>query len=518
MTEKMMEQSRDEDYRSPFGQETAPSDVRQDEPTVARFFGMAGLLLVFAAASIIMLNTWVGPRWLTPPWGYTFLIFGLAALLFHAARETETQLRRSYGFLGFGLVAVAIGLAVMPQQDAAMGVLFLPWGAIAGLLGLFFLMPFAHNETDPFYRTLSIRVLGGVGAAAALVGFVGGNASADFLVSPGVVYIIFGLLYLWATIGLLGTNSERGYRLALAVGALGALAFLAALARSLAPMLSSSVSRYFLPSGLLLMASGAIYALFALALVSDNRLIALTRRELASYFYSPIAYIVLLGFTAIGWWTYFQFSGELYLRSEQGASLQEPIVRNFFIDFFPVMSAIFVVPVVTMKLLSEERRSGTLEVLLTAPVGELTVVLSKFFAGLIYYLFLWIPWGLFLVALRVEGGREFDYRPLLSFAVVLVATGAAFIAMGVFFSALTRNQIIAAVLTFVGMMLLLGFYFIQSRVSPQWQTVLSQIGFVDLWIESLSGKLFLRSVIAQLSIAVFWLFLAVKALEARKWT
>jgi gliding motility-associated transport system permease protein len=518
MTEKMMEQSREESYRSPFGQETAPSEVRQDEPTVARFFGMAGLLLVFAAASIILLNTWVGPRWLTPPWGYTFLIFGLAALLFHAARESETQLRRSYGFLGFGLVAVAVALAIMPQQDAGMGAMFLPWGVIAGLLGLFFLLPFAHNESDPFYRNLTVHILGGVGAASALVGFVGGSASADFLVSPGVVYILFGLLYLWATIGLYGANSDRGYKLALALGALGALTFVVALGRSVAPLLTSSTTRYFLPAGLLLIASGAIYALFALALISDNRLIVLTRRELASYFYSPIAYIVLFGLTAIGWWTYFQFSGQLYLLSERGSSIQEPIVRNFFIDFFPVMSAIFVVPVVTMKLLSEERRTGTLEVLLTAPVSELTVVLSKFFAGLIYYLFLWLPWGLFLVALRVEGGREFDYRPLLSFAIVLVTTGAAFVAMGVFFSALTRNQIVSAVLTFVGMMLLLGFYFIQSRVSPQWQTVLSQIGFVDLWIESLSGKLFIRSIIVQLSIAVFWLFLAVKALEARKWT
>ena len=264
MTEKMMEQSRRRRLSfairtrdCPVGRAAGRADGRalfRDGRTAARLcrrldhhaqhLGWAAL--AHSTVGLHVLDLWSG------------------GLLFHAAHETETQLRRSYGFLGFGLVAVAIGLAVMPQQDAAMGVLFLPWGAIAGLLGLFFLMPFAHNETDPFYRTLSIRVLGGVGAAAALVGFVGGNASADFLVSPGVVYIIFGLLYLWATIGLLGTNSERGYRLALAVGAREALAFLVALARSLAPMLSSSVSRYFLPSGLLLMASGAIYALFAL--------------------------------------------------------------------------------------------------------------------------------------------------------------------------------------------------------------------------------------------------------------
>lgn len=505
-------------YRSPFGQEQAPSEIRRDEPTVARFIGMAGLMLVFGAASIIMLNTWMGPRWLTPPWGYTFLIFGLAALLFHAARETETQLRRSYGFLGLGLVVIAVALAIIPQGDAGVGAMFLPWGIVAALLGLFFLLPFAHNESDEFYRGLAIRALGGVGMIAAAVGFVGGNVSDSFLLSPGLVYLLVGLLYVWATIGLLGADSEWGHKIALALGALGGLAFVVALGRSVAPSLSASAGRYFLPAGLLLMGFGAFYFIMSLALVSDNRLIVMTRRELASYFYSPIAYIVLFGLTAIGWWTYFNFSGRLFVLSERGSSIQEPIVRNFFIDFFPVMSAVFIVPVVTMRLLSEERRTGTLEVLLTAPIGELTVVLSKFFAALIYYLFLWAPWGMFLVALRVEGGKEFDYRPLLSFAIVLTATGAAFVSMGVFFSSLTRNQIVAAVLTFVGMMVLLGFYFIQDRVSPQWQAVLSQIGFVDLWIESLTGKLFVRSIIVQLSMTVFWLFLAVKALEARKWS
>lgn len=505
-------------YRSPFGQETAPSELRRDEPTVARFFGMAGLMLVFGAASIIMLNTWMGPRWLTPPWGYTFLIFGLAALLFHAARETETQLRRSYGFLGLGLVVISVALAVMPQGEIGVGAMFLPWGVISALLGLFFLLPFAHNETDEFYRSLAIRALGGVGGVAALAGFIGGNVSESFLLSPGLVYLLIGLLYLWATIGLLGADSEWGHKLALALGAIGGLALLVALGRSVAPAMGATIGQYFSPAGLLLMASGAIYFVMSLALVSDNRLVVMTRRELASYFYSPIAYIVLLGQTIIGWWTYLVFADRLMDLAQEGRSIQEPIVQDFFIAFNPVMCVMFVVPVVTMKLLSEERRTGTLEVLLTAPVGEFQIVLSKFFAGLIYYLFLWLPWALFLIALRVEGGREFDYRPLMSFGLVLITTGAHFVAMGLFFSALTRNQIIAAVLSFAGMVLLLGLYFIQNQVSPHWQAVFSQIGFVDLWIESLTGKFFLKSAVVQISIAVFWLFLTVKALEARKWT
>lgn len=505
-------------YVSPFGQEVAPSELRQDEPSIARFIGMAGLLFAFAAGFILLFNTWIGPRWLGPGWGYTFLIIGFAAMLFHAARETEIQLRRSYGVFGLALVGLAIVLAVLPNKDGASGALFLPWGVLSALLGLFFLLPFAHNESDPFWRRMAVLTLTGVGGVAALVGMIGGTISTTFLINPGLLLILVGLFYLWAAIGLLGSSADLGYKLALGVGGLGLLVAFVAIARSAAPEALSAGSRYFLPAGLLLVAGGLTYFLFALALISDNRLIVLTRRELASYFYSPIAYIVLLGLTLVGGWTYFQFSGTLFMIAERGQAIPEPIVRNYFIDFFPVMSAIFVVPVVTMKLLSEERRSGTLEVLLTAPVGELTVVLSKFLAALIYFLFLWAPWGFFLLALRVEGGRDFDYRPLLSFVVILISTGAAFIAMGVFFSALTRNQIIAAVLTFVGMMILLGFYFIQDRVGANWQTVFMQVGFVDLWIQSLTGKLYLRSVIVQLSIAIFWLFLATKALEARKWT
>jgi ABC-type transport system involved in multi-copper enzyme maturation permease subunit len=207
-------------------------------------------------------------------------------------------------------------------------------------------------------------------------------------------------------------------------------------------------------------------------------------------------------------------------RVEAGQSLPEPIVSFFIVDIIPVMSLIFVVPILTMRLLAEEKRTGTLEVMLTAPVDEVTVVLSKFAAALLFFLFLWVPWGLFLLDLRVEGGRPFDYMPLLSFAIVLVCTGAAMLSIGLFFSSLTRSQIAAAVLTFMVMVLLLLMYLVQRNMSPGsvWPTVFSQIGFVDQWLQSLQGKLFLRSIIVQVSITVFFLFLTVKALEARKWT
>jgi ABC-type transport system involved in multi-copper enzyme maturation permease subunit len=176
-----------------------------------------------------------------------------------------------------------------------------------------------------------------------------------------------------------------------------------------------------------------------------------------------------------------------------------------------------------MRLLSEEQRTGTLEVLLTAPVNEWSLVLSKFFAALRFFLLVWYPWGLYLVALRVEGGEEFDYRPLLSFAIALTITGALFVAMGLFFSAVTRSQIAAAILTVMGMFVLFGVYlikfYIRGAMSPEtaWTTVLTYVSFLDLWQEALQGNVVPRMYLFHLSACVFWLFLTVKVLEARKW-
>src|SRR5947209_6700894 len=147
-----------------------------------------------------------------------------------------------------------------------------------------------------------------------------------------------------------------------------------------------------------------------------------------------------------------------------------------------------------MRLLSEERRTGTLEVLLTAPVSETSVVLSKFLAALLFFLLLWVPWGLLLVALRLIGGEPFDYRPLLSFSIALVCTGAAFVGMGVFFSSVTRNQIISAVLTFAGMLTLSFVIVAPQLIRPQnpnsaWIAVFDHASYIKLWQDSLKGKL-----------------------------
>ena len=216
----------------------------------------------------------------------------------------------------------------------------------------------------------------------------------------------------------------------------------------------------------------------------------LTRREIASNFYSPIGYLLLLGMVAMGWFMFWQFLIRIVNSSMGfGGPMFEPIVGRFIFELFLVIVQIFIVPALTMRLLAEEQRTGTLEVLLTAPVSEATVVLSKFLGTWLFYLLTWVPWWLYLVALRYLGQEEFDYRPLLTFNIAMVSVGAGFISMGLFFSSLTRNQIIAAVLTFVGMIAHLATLFIKdlARLNPGdfGFEVLTYVSFLDLWMNTL---------------------------------
>ncbi|MEY4790148.1 MAG: hypothetical protein RLZ61_2366, partial [Planctomycetota bacterium] len=237
-----------------------------------------------------------------------------------------------------------------------------------------------------------------------------------------------------------------------------------------------------------------------------------------SMFFSPIAYFVLLGFVVAGWFGYVDFVNRLSVSRNN----IEPIVRNYVIDLVPVLAIIFIVPAITMRLLSEEQRSGTIEVLLTAPVDEYTIVLSKFFAGFVMYLVVWAPFGLYLLALPLSGAPAFDYRPLISFFVGLCVTGAAFISMGLFFSSLSKNQIISGVLTFAGMLGLFIVAIIRERIfgqnpSSPWYQILMHISYLDVWNTTLEGKLVPKFLLFHASLAVFWLFLTTKVLESRKW-
>jgi ABC-type transport system involved in multi-copper enzyme maturation permease subunit len=525
ITEAPPDGSRPDNWKP--GPEMAPSPVRDDEFNVVRLIGLLSAgLVIFGGLVLVLERAWgVTNRFVGPGWASVLLTLGLVGLLFHAAFDREYLYRRSYLLFGFAALVLGAFLSILPHPEV--GSLF-GTGFLFMAMALLFIIAPLRNEDEERTRTLVQLALAGSAGLMMVLGLFYSNLNRAFLLPNGLLLALLGLFYATATVASRGTGNELGYRLALAIGIIGAVVFLVALLRSVIRS-----HDYLFPYGLLLMTLGLAYVLVALALASDNRLVVMTRRELGAFFYSPMAYFVLIGFTIAHWLSYdFAVSSLLMASADpRQRGVDEPILRDFVLMLGPVISVIFVVPALTMRLLSEERRSGTLEVLMTAPVDETVVVLSKFLATLIMYLVMWLPFGLFLLALRIGGGQDFDYRPLLSFSIALLITGAAFISMGVFFSALTRNQVVSGVLTFSGMLaltLVILFKFVlgQSSRDPMdpgtgssvWSVVLDHISYIDLWNNSINGKLQMRFLLFPISMTIYFLFLSVKVLEGRKWS
>jgi len=174
------------------------------------------------------------------------------------------------------------------------------------------------------------------------------------------------------------------------------------------------------------------------------------------------------------------------------------------------------VPVITMRLLAEERRSGTLEVLLTAPVSEGQVVMGKFLAAFIFYLFLWLPTVVYVVILKQYAA--IDLYKVASGYLGIALLGVLFAAVGLFTSAFTRNQIVAAIFAFAVLVVLFSVGLMeQLTTNPALKGVLGYMNLWDHMDDFARGLVDTRRIVYQLSLAGLFLFLTVKVVEAWKW-
>lgn len=490
--------------------ESAPSVMRSQTSTLARTMAMVGMLFIAIGVLAIVAPALGWNYIVSPGWGGFFLSIGLGLVILHALAETDAQFRFFYGAIGLGLAGLAIFFRALPM-GGGLGVLFLPLGIPFLTLALVLFLAVIRHESPPGLRVVVRNAIAAIGTAMIGAGFLLGQLNQSFLNVEGLLLLVLGLFYAAVLLGAFPAGSATPYHIGLLLGVVGLASFLIAAARSY------SVEGFLVPSGLILMTMGLAYGAFALGICSDRPLVVLVRRELSGFFLSPVAYLVIVAMILMAWYHFIQFVHNLTGRG----GVDEPIVRTFIVELFPVILQMVIVPLLTMRLLSEENRTGTLEMLLTAPVNEGTVTLSKFLAAWIFYQITWLPSWLFLVALRVMGADEFDYRPILSFYFAVAATGAGFVAMGLFFSSVSRNQIIAAVLTFVGMAFHLAFFFLSLTLQRDgvrfWGELFQYVSFVDLWFNTLEGVLAPRFLVFHLSAAVFFLFLTNKVLESRKW-
>jgi ABC-2 type transport system permease protein len=242
-------------------------------------------------------------------------------------------------------------------------------------------------------------------------------------------------------------------------------------------------------------------------------------RELSAFFLGPMAYIVLLAFQVIAVLNFWGLVDTLSQPQREFSSLRDPMTN--YISGSPLLFCILVaVPLLTMRLIAEERRTGTIETLLTLPVSEAEIVVSKWLAGVIMYLALLVPFALYLPFLYHQARFYFDLGPLVCLGIGLATMGMMFVAIGLLFSSLTRNQIVAAIWTFVVLflMVVLTLLLYEDGVRQQAGWV-SGLRFLALFIQLRDfgqGQLDLRTIALHLSVCVLALYVTVKILEMRR--
>ena len=242
-----------------------------------------------------------------------------------------------------------------------------------------------------------------------------------------------------------------------------------------------------------------------------RKFFAIVRREWLAYFYSPLGYIILAAFWFLNG---FIFSTILGFLSQPGARSMQPLGILFNNTFFWIFM-IFFIPVITMRLISEERKSGSIETLLTSPVSAATIVLGKFTAAFLFYAVLWAP--VVLYALILERFATIDLHIVASSLLAVLLLGAYFLAIGTFASSLSKNQIIAAILSFVLLIVIFSMGLLQSLANdPKWRDLFGYLNLWDHMDEFARGVVDTRRVVYYLTSAALFLFLAQSSLEVKK--
>lgn len=241
-----------------------------------------------------------------------------------------------------------------------------------------------------------------------------------------------------------------------------------------------------------------------------NGALATFRRELRAYFFSPLAYIVLFFFMAVNGIIFIYLIGELSDPRSPGG----PPFSYFFRATWLML--LLIAPVLTMRLVSEELRSGSIEVLMTAPVTEGQVIVGKFLAALTFYAFLWFP--TLAYGLMISAYQKVDWGPIFAGYVGVLLIGSLFLAIGIFASATTKSQLLAAMMTAALLFLLFLFGVFEQMVNND--TMKQALGYIGIWNhidEFASGIVDTRRLVFYLSGTLFFLFLASRALEDKKW-
>ncbi|MFQ5839664.1 MAG: ABC transporter permease [Candidatus Methylomirabilales bacterium] len=250
--------------------------------------------------------------------------------------------------------------------------------------------------------------------------------------------------------------------------------------------------------------------------------LAVFKKEIRSYFFSPVAYaiwtvfLLILGyfFYSIVWYfSLVSLQASANPALAQGLNVTDGILRPLFGNVSVVM--LFLVPLFTMRLFAEERKQGSLELLMTYPVRDGEILLGKFFAAVALVAVLLSPTLIYVGLLAAYTRPEFGPTVTAYLGVILLAT--AFIAVGLLISSLTENQIVAAVWTFGILLLLWVLNWIGTLGEGAGARMLQHLSLLNHLDSFNRGILDSRDLVFYLNFTLVFLFLTLKSLEIRRW-
>jgi ABC-2 type transport system permease protein len=253
-----------------------------------------------------------------------------------------------------------------------------------------------------------------------------------------------------------------------------------------------------------------------------SNILAIAQKELKSYFASPIAYIVIGFFSLL--FGYFFYALLVYFdrQSMQFAGLggaqppmnvNDQLIRPVFLNASVVL--LFVLPMITMRTYSEEKRSGTIELLLTAPLTDFQIIMGKFLGAMALYAAMLAVTVIHMATLFAVGNPEL--LPILTGYLGLLLLGGCFVSVGLLISSLTKNQIVAGMVTFGVFLLLWVINWVGSFGGPTTQAVLNYLSITDHLDDFTRGIIDSKHLVYYLSFIAFGLFLTARSVDTERW-
>lgn len=251
-----------------------------------------------------------------------------------------------------------------------------------------------------------------------------------------------------------------------------------------------------------------------------RNIIAIADKELRSYFASPIAYIIIGLFSLLFGWFFYMYLTVFVRQSEQmmqfgggAANINQQMIRGVLLNSSVII--LFVMPMITMRTYSEEKRSGTIELLLTSPITDLQIILGKFFGALGLYVAMLLVTMLYMGILFYFGNPE--WRPIVAGYLGLLLLGGCFISAGLLISSMTKNQIVAGIVTFAVFLMLWVINWIGESSGPTTQAIVSYLSITEHFDDFARGIIDTKHVVYYLSFITFGLFLTAKSVDSERW-